>query len=30
VAIGDSGNDAEMLKMARYSFAMDNAAENIK
>ncbi|STK73885.1 putative hydrolase [Escherichia coli] len=22
VAIGDSGNDAEMLKMARYSFAM--------
>ncbi|EAB9716672.1 HAD family hydrolase, partial [Salmonella enterica subsp. enterica serovar Enteritidis] len=23
-------NDAEMLKMARYSFAMDNAAENIK
>ncbi|MCT6976263.1 HAD hydrolase family protein, partial [Salmonella enterica subsp. enterica serovar Yoruba] len=30
VAIGDSGNDAEMLKMAHYSFAMDNAAENIK
>ncbi|EBR7327259.1 HAD hydrolase family protein [Salmonella enterica subsp. enterica serovar Berkeley] len=30
VAIGDSGNGAEMLKMARYSFAMDNAAENIK
>ena len=30
VAIGDSGNDAEMLKMARYSFAMSNAAENIK
>lgn len=30
VAIGDSGNDAEMLKMARYSFAMGNAAENIK
>ncbi|EAB9321620.1 hypothetical protein D6Z50_08960 [Shigella flexneri] len=25
-----SGNDAEMLKMARYSFAMGNAAENIK
>ena len=30
VAIGDSGNDAEMLKMARYSFAMANAAESIK
>lgn len=30
VAIGDSGNDAEMLKMARYSFAMKNAADNIK
>ncbi|MDU7125845.1 MAG: Cof-type HAD-IIB family hydrolase [Escherichia coli] len=30
VAIGDSGNDAEMLKIARYSFAMGNAAENIK
>ena len=30
VAIGDSGNDAEMLKMAHYSFAMANAAENIK
>ena len=30
VAIGDSSNDAEMLKMARYSFAMGNAAENIK
>ncbi|ARO95433.1 sugar phosphatase SupH [Salmonella enterica subsp. enterica serovar Bovismorbificans] len=30
VAIGDSGNGAEMLKMAHYSFAMDNAAENIK
>lgn len=30
VAIGDSGNDAEMLKMARYSFAMKNAADSIK
>ncbi|XPE41901.1 HAD hydrolase family protein [Shigella flexneri] len=30
VAIGDSGNDAEMLKMAHYSFAMANAAESIK
>lgn len=30
VAIGDSGNDAEMLKMAHYSFAMGNAADNIK
>jgi len=30
VAIGDSGNDAEMLKLAKYSFAMGNAADNIK
>lgn len=30
VAIGDSGNDAEMLKLVKYSFAMDNAADNIK
>lgn len=30
VAIGDSGNDAEMLKMAGYSFAMANAADSIK
>ncbi len=30
VTIGDSGNDAEMLKMAHYSFAMGNAGENIK
>lgn len=30
MAIGDSGNDAEMLKFARYSFAMGNAGENIK
>ncbi|MTH47657.1 Cof-type HAD-IIB family hydrolase [Intestinirhabdus alba] len=30
VAIGDSGNDMEMLKMARYAFAMGNAAPEIK
>lgn len=30
VAIGDSGNDAEMLKLVKYSFAMGNAADNIK
>ncbi|WP_333850430.1 Cof-type HAD-IIB family hydrolase [Leclercia sp.] len=30
VAIGDSGNDAEMLKFAHYSFAMGNAGESIK
>ncbi|EHM47905.1 MAG: Cof-type HAD-IIB family hydrolase [Yokenella regensburgei] len=30
VAIGDSGNDAEMLKLVKYSFAMGNAAEGIK
>ncbi len=30
VAIGDSGNDAEMLKLAKYSFAMGNAGEAIK
>ncbi|HFZ8995155.1 TPA: Cof-type HAD-IIB family hydrolase [Citrobacter freundii] len=30
VAIGDSGNDAEMLKMAGYSFAMANAADSVK
>lgn len=30
VAIGDSGNDAEMLKLVKYAFAMDNAGENIK
>lgn len=30
VAIGDSGNDAEMLKLVQYAFAMDNAAESIK
>jgi sugar-phosphatase len=30
VAIGDSGNDAEMLKFVRYSFAMGNAGEAIK
>jgi sugar-phosphatase len=30
VGIGDSGNDAEMLKLVKYSFAMGNAAESIK
>lgn len=30
VTIGDSGNDAEMLKLAKYSFAMGNAGEAIK
>ena len=30
VAIGDSANDTEMLKLVRYSFAMANAAESIK
>ena len=30
VAIGDSANDTEMLKLVKYSFAMDNAAESIK
>lgn len=30
VTIGDSDNDAEMLKMTKYSFAMGNAGENIK
>ncbi|MFC3189996.1 Cof-type HAD-IIB family hydrolase [Pseudocitrobacter faecalis] len=30
VAIGDSGNDAEMLKLVKYAFAMENAAESIK
>ncbi|EGT3572707.1 Cof-type HAD-IIB family hydrolase [Citrobacter amalonaticus] len=30
VAIGDSGNDVEMLKMAHYSFAMANATDSIK
>ncbi|MET6677118.1 Cof-type HAD-IIB family hydrolase [Citrobacter amalonaticus] len=30
VAIGDSGNDAEMLKMVHYSFAMANATDSIK
>lgn len=30
MAIGDSGNDAEMLKLVKYSFAMNNAAESIK
>ena len=30
VAIGDSGNDAEMLKLVKYSFAMGNAVDSIK
>ena len=30
MAIGDSGNDAEMLKMAHYAFAMANATDSIK
>ncbi|WNP33224.1 Cof-type HAD-IIB family hydrolase [Enterobacter kobei] len=30
VTIGDSGNDAEMLRMTGYSFAMDNAGDAIK
>ena len=30
VTIGDSGNDAEMLRMTPWSFAMDNAADAIK
>ena len=30
VAVGDSGNDAEMLKLASWSFAVANAAESIK
>ena len=30
VGIGDSGNDAEMLKLVKYSFAMGNAAESIR
>ncbi|MGL5698930.1 MAG: Cof-type HAD-IIB family hydrolase [Kluyvera sp.] len=30
VAIGDSGNDAEMLKLVKYAFAMGNAADSIK
>ena len=30
VAIGDSANDTEMLKLVKYSFAMANAADSIK
>ena len=30
MAIGDSGNDAEMLKLVKYAFAMGNAADSIK
>ena len=30
IAFGDGGNDIEMLKLAKYSFAMGNAPKNIK
>ncbi|WP_312948667.1 Cof-type HAD-IIB family hydrolase [Superficieibacter sp.] len=30
VAFGDSGNDIEMLRQAKYSFAMSNASEVVK
>lgn len=30
VAVGDSGNDIEMLQLAGYAFAMDNAAPEVK
>lgn len=30
VAIGDGGNDVEMLHLVAYSFAMDNASEMVK
>jgi len=30
VGIGDSGNDAEMLKLVKYAFAMANAVDSIK
>lgn len=30
MAIGDSDNDAEMLGLVKYSFAMENAADSIK
>ena len=30
VTIGDSGNDAEMLRMTAFSFAMGNASDAIK
>lgn len=30
MTLGDSGNDAEMLRMTDYSFAMGNATDAIK
>ena len=30
MTIGDSGNDAEMLRMTDFSFAMGNASDAIK
>jgi hypothetical protein len=30
IVFGDGGNDIEMLKMAKYSYAMENAPKNVK
>jgi Cof subfamily protein (haloacid dehalogenase superfamily) len=30
IVFGDGGNDIEMLRMAKYSYAMDNAPQNVK
>lgn len=30
IVFGDGGNDIEMLKLAKYSYAMQNAPENVK
>ena len=30
MAFGDGGNDIEMLKLAKYSYAMDNASPDAK
>jgi FMN hydrolase / 5-amino-6-(5-phospho-D-ribitylamino)uracil phosphatase len=30
IVFGDGGNDIEMLKMAKHSYAMENAPENVK
>jgi len=30
LAFGDGGNDIEMLRLAKYSYAMENATENVK
>lgn len=30
MAFGDGGNDIEMLKLAKYSYAMANAPKNVK